>query len=80
MYDLLWDKYNSRMEFDPIHPEINKSSFKECERKEFYVDGEEAIPSTPPKPRGKYVDLRLYVDSDHAGEKRTIRSRSGFFL
>ena len=33
----------------------------------------------PPK-MGNGVDLRLYVDSDNAGEKRTRRSRSGLFV
>jgi len=32
-----------------------------------------------PEPLGKDVDLRLYVDSDHAEEKRTRRLRTGFF-
>ncbi len=29
---------------------------------------------------GKDVDLRVMVDSDHAGEKRTRRSRTGFII
>ena len=41
---------------------------------------EEAIPPNAPTPRGKDVDLRMYVDSDHAGEKKTRRSRTGFFI
>jgi hypothetical protein len=36
------------------------------------------IPSDAPIPRGKEVDLRLFVDSDHAGEQFTRRSRTGF--
>ena len=28
----------------------------------------EEIPPNAPKPRGKYVVLRLIVDSDHAGD------------
>ena len=71
VYAFIQDKYISRMEFDPTYPEINKSSFKDCECKEFYGDCEEAIPSNVHKPRGKDVDIRIYVDSDHAREKRT---------
>ena len=48
--------------------------------KEFYGDVKEAIPSNAPNPCGKSVHIRMYVDSDHAGEKRTRRSRSGFFV
>ncbi len=37
---------------------------------EFYGDVEEAIPPDMPPPLGKDVDLRMMVDSDHAGEKK----------
>ncbi len=33
-----------------------------------------------PPLHGKDVDLRMMVDSDHAGEKRTWRSRTGFII
>ena len=33
-----------------------------------------------PKPLGKEVDLRMMVDSDHAGDKLTRRSRTGFLV
>ena len=33
-----------------------------------------------PKPRGKGMDMRVYVDTDHAGETVTRRSRSGFVI
>ena len=48
--------------------------------REFYGDVKESIPPNAPKSRGKDVDLRIYVDSDHAGDKQTRRSRSGFFI
>jgi hypothetical protein len=41
---------------------------------------EEAIPPNMPPPLGKDVDLRMMVDSDHAGEKRTRRSCTGFII
>jgi hypothetical protein len=41
---------------------------------------EEAIPSNMPPPLGKDVDLCMMVDSDHAGEKRTQCSRTGFII
>ena len=40
----------------------------------------EAIPPDRPEPLGKAVDIRLIVDSDHAGCKRTRRSRTGFLI
>jgi hypothetical protein len=48
--------------------------------KEFYGDIEEAIPDNMPRPLGKPVDIRMWVDSDHAGKKRTRRSHTGFFI
>jgi len=48
--------------------------------KEFYGDVQEAIPPNEPTPLGKDVDLRMYVDSDHAGNKSNHRSRTWFFI
>jgi hypothetical protein len=41
---------------------------------------EEAIPPDMPPPLGKDVDFCMMVDRDHAGEKRTQRSRTGFII
>ena len=76
----LGDKHNARLALDPTYPEINLKDFIECDWKSYYGNVEEAIPPNAPTPRGKDVDLRMYVDSDHAGEKKTRRSRTGFFI
>ena len=34
----------------------------------------------PPDPRVKSVDLRMWVDSEHAGEKVTRRLRTGYLI
>eukprot|EP00978_Attheya_sp_CCMP212_P033817 scaffold138503_cov34-Attheya_sp.AAC.7 len=68
------------MVFDPSYPEIDMQPFKECERKTFYGDMHEAIPTNMPLARGKEVDVCLFVDSDHAGDKLTQQSRTGFFI
>ena len=47
---------------------------------DFYGDVEEAIPYSAPKPRGRGVDLKMFVDSDHAGNKANRRSRAGFMI
>ncbi len=41
---------------------------------------EEAIPPDMPPPLGKDVDLRMMVDNDHAGDKQTRCSRTGFII
>ena len=58
------------MVFDPTYPTIEKGDFPEHEWKHFYGDIQEAIPPDMPEPRGKEVDIRMFVDSDHAGDKR----------
>jgi hypothetical protein len=80
IFGYLKAKYNSRMAFDPTVPYVDETSFQECDWKDFYGDVREAIPTNAPEPRGESVHIRMYVDSDHAGEKRTRRSRSGFFV
>ena len=80
IYAYLKQKYNSRLAFDPTYPCIDMSDFKECDWKQFYGDVTEAIPPNAPEPRGKDVDLRMFVDSDHAGDKLTRRSRTGFMI
>ena len=80
IFGFLKVKYNSRMCFDPTVPNCDERAFMNCNWKQFYGEVEEAIPSNAPKPRGKKVHLRMYVDSNHAGKKRRRRSRTGFFV
>jgi hypothetical protein len=80
IFGFLRINHNSRMAYDPSYPTIDINVFKPNNWKSFYGNVEESIPSTTPEPRGKNVDLRLYVDSDHAGEKHTHRSCMGFFV
>ena len=56
------------------------SSFKDCDWKQYYGNAKEAIPPNAPEARGKEVDLRLFVDSDHANDQRTRRSRTGYII
>ena len=77
---LKW-KHNSRLFFDPTYPDIDFDTFNDgAEWKEFYGDVTKAIPTNAPDPRGKYVDLCMWVDRDHAGDKVTRRPRSGYFI
>ena len=46
----------------------------------FYGGLKEAIPPNAPEERIREVDLRGYVDSDHAVKKKTRRSCSGLFI
>ena len=80
VFGYLKNKHNSRLAFDPTYPEIDRSAFKEHDWENFYGDVQEAIPPDMPPPLGKCVEIRLYVDSSHADDQRTRRSRSGMFI
>ena len=76
----LCQHHNSRMIFDPTYPDIDYDAFPECEWTEFYGNVREAIPPNALAPRGRPVQLRMYIDSDHAGDKQTRRSRTGMMI
>ncbi len=46
----------------------------------FYSNVEEAIPVDMPEPLGKDLYIRMMCHSDHTGDKRTRRSRTGFLI
>jgi hypothetical protein len=73
-------RHNSRVVFDPTYPEIDMNRFETVDWKTFYGDVKEAILPNALKPRGKPLDMRMFVDADHAGDKITRRSRTGFFV
>jgi len=69
VFAYLKNKHNARMVYDPSYPKIDHTKFKDKEEwSNFYGNVKEAIPTNAPKPRGKHVILRVYVDSDHAGD------------
>ena len=80
IFAYLGAKHNARLIMDPTYPTIDKSNFPDNDWAAFYGGVKEPIPQDMPEPRGKDVDLRLFVDSDHANDKLTRRSRTGFFI
>jgi hypothetical protein len=54
--------------FDPTYPGVYMGTFIKTDWRSMYGDVKEMIPSYAPIPSGKDVDLRLFVDSDHAGQ------------
>jgi len=73
-------QHNRRLAFDPTYPDVDLEDFEFQDWTEQYGDIKEAIPPNAPEPRGKVVDIRLFVDSDHAGDGRDRRSRSCYFI
>jgi hypothetical protein len=72
--------HNTRVVFYPTYPAVDMGAFIKTVWKSIYGDVKEMIPSDAPIPHGKEVDLRLVVDSDHAGEQFTRCSRTGFVI
>jgi hypothetical protein len=72
--------HNARVVFNPTYPDVYMGTFIKTDWKAMYGDVKEMIPSDAPIPRGKEVALRLFVDSDHAGEQFTRRSRTRFVI
>jgi hypothetical protein len=72
--------HNARVVFDSTYPAVDMGTFIKTDWKSMYGDVKELIRSDAHFNRGKEVDLRLFVDSDHAGEQFTRRSRTGFVI
>ena len=45
-----------------------------------YRDAEDDVPSNAPPPRGKSVQINVYTDADHAGDRITRRSHTGIII
>ena len=73
------------MVFDPTEVNLPEGDFVKQDwsfypfYKEAVSEGEE-LPPNMPKPRGKSMTMRVFVDSDHAGDSVTCCSRTGFVV
>jgi hypothetical protein len=72
--------HNARVVCDPTYPDVDMRAFIKTDWKPMYGDVKEAITPNAPVTRVKAIDLRLFVDYDHAGEHFTRRSRTGFVI
>ena len=48
--------------------------------KEIYTEAQDVLPHNAPTPKGKTVDISIFVDADHAGNKVTRRSHTGILI
>ena len=71
---------HGRMIFDTGCIDHSQLEFKDQEWKDMYPDAVEDIPHDMPAPKGKPVQLTVYVDADHAHDKVTRRSVTGIIL
>jgi hypothetical protein len=80
VFAYLKKKHDARIVYDPTYPEIEQDQFIREDWSRYYGDVKEPEPSNVPVPLGKAVDIRLYCDSDFAGDERRRRSRTGYFI
>jgi hypothetical protein len=81
LFAYLKKKPNGVVVLDPTYPDIDLRKFNDgVDWKNIYGDIKEPIPPDAPPPRGKTLITRLFVDSDHAGDVLTRRSRTGFII
>ena len=85
MFSYLEKQHNCEMVFDHTVPDIDMSDFpKEDWDNTVYSNeiGElkEDVPTNLPTLLGKRFLMRVYVDSDHAEDQVTRRSRAGFLI
>ncbi len=72
--------HNSRLFMDLTYPNIDDDQFPVMDWKEFYGEVTKPIPPNAPKPLGKPVEVRMFVDSNHAGDKQTRCFCSSFLI
>ena len=72
--------HNARLVLDPSYPDIDATTFENKNWKEFYGNTKEDIPKNVPRPLGKELLIRCFVDADFAGDLLSRRSRSGFLV
>jgi hypothetical protein len=68
------------MVFDDAYLNWRDEDFPQYDWADFYRDATEDVPPNAPPPRGMPVQLNVFVDSDHAGNKITQRSQTGILI
>ena len=80
-WELAQQKHDTWLVLDPTYPTIVIDSFPLYDWTGFYGDVMEAIPHDMNVPfLGKDLNVRMMCNSDHAGDKRTRCSHTGFLI
>ena len=85
MFAYLEKQHNSEMVFDHTVPAIDYSDFPKQDWENTVYTNErgelkEDVLLNMPTPLGKIFKMQVFVDSDHAGDQVTRRSRTGFLV
>jgi len=78
LYAYLKKHKRSKMVFDPT--KVDHEPHVKHDWEEFYGKIKEMIPDDAPEPRGNSVQTTGFVDSDHAGDLVSRRSRTGVLV
>ena len=72
--------HNARLIMDPTYPYIDEKDFETTDQSSDYGNEKETLPTNAPKPLGKEMIVRAFVDASFGGCKLTRRSRTGFVI
>jgi hypothetical protein len=78
MYAYLDKHSRSRLVFDDSYVRITDEI--ETDWKSFYPEAKEEIPDNAPEPRGRAVQMIIFVDASHGCDLLTRRSRTGSLI
>ena len=69
-----------RLLFDCGEPKVNEKWFTSYDWYDFYRNAEESIPTNIPEPRGKSMQITVFVDASHANNLANRRSQTGVLV
>jgi hypothetical protein len=81
IFAYLEKRAEANMAFKDKMPRLDETAFHKSDWSEsIYNDEEEEIPSNAPNPLGNPVMMTCFVDANHAGDKVTRWSQTGFII
>ena len=69
-----------RLMVDRGMPQFDANMFKSYDWENFYKGAKEQIPPNMPEARGLPVEITVFVDADHGGNKTNRRSQTGVLI
>jgi hypothetical protein len=68
------------MVFDDAEIQWNENDFVDYDWKDFDAEARESIPPNAPEPRGKHVQINMFVDANHSRNRVNRRSHTGILI
>ena len=76
---MMLDPTSYDIEWTPRSGEVSPQERAKAMKK-IYTEAQDVLPHNMPEPRGQSVDINVFVDSDHAGNRVTRRSHTGILI